>query len=201
MTASLVPPRDTALTEANGGARRARGSRVRSSVTGAVVGWFALATALGVVAGCSAPAASPSPTAVPTSVIASPAISSPTASGTPVATGGPSAPAGTTSTDWGEIRDALPAGFPLPPGAEPADLPDGPFSGTYTTSTPAARAADAVRTGLIAAGYTGIETSANEAGEITIDATGPAAGCRVRVTVRPLGALTAVEVLYGAACP
>ncbi len=200
MTASGSPPRVTARTAASC-ARRVRAWRVRASGAGAVVAGLVLVTALSAVTGCSAPAASPSPTAVPTSVIASPAISSPTAGGTPVATSGPSASAGTTSTDWGEIRDAVPAGFPLPPGAEPADLPDGPFSGTYTTSTPAAGAADAVRAGLIAAGYTNVGSSGTETGEIAIDATGAVAGCRVRVTVRPLGALTAVEVLYGAACP
>jgi hypothetical protein len=152
-------------------------------------------------AGCAAAGTSPTPTAVPTSVVGSPAVSS-------VAPSAPSAPtpaspsAGTTQTDWGEIRDALPAAFPLPPGAEPSDLPDGPYSGAFTTTTPAAGVATAVEAGLRDAGWTGVTVSGpTEAGEVTIDATGATAGCRARVSVRPLGGLAAIVVLYGAACP
>ena len=103
---------------------------------------------------------------------------------------------------WGEIWDALPASFPLPAGASPADLPEGPFSGTYTTSAAAAATADAIVSGLAARGYRPVDRSGpTEAGGVTIDATGSAAGCRVRVNVVPLGGLTAIEVLYGTACP
>jgi hypothetical protein len=107
-----------------------------------------------------------------------------------------------TITDWGTIRDAVPAGFPLPPGAEPADLPEGPYSGAFTVATPAAAAATGLEAALRDAGWTDVTASGpTEAGEVTIDATGSPDGCRARVSVRPLGGLTAVVVLYGAACP
>ena len=163
---------------------------------------FAAAVASAVaVAACTAAGTSPSPTAVATSGVGSPAVST-VAPSLQSTSAGSTASAGTTRTDWDEIRDALPAGFPLPPGAEPADLPEGPYSGAFTTATPTAGAATAVEAGLRDAGWAGITVSGpTEAGEVTIDATGVTAGCRARVTVRPLGGLTAIVVLYGAACP
>ena len=160
-----------------------------------------LAVALALAA-CTAAGSSPSPTAVATSVIGSPAVS--TAAPATGASGSASASpaAGTTQTDWGEIRDVVPAGFPIPAGAEPADLPQGPYSGAWTTSASAAQTAAAVRAGLLEAGWGGVGASGpTEAGEVTIDAAGPTPGCRVRVSVGPLGGLTAIVVLYGASCP
>ena len=173
-----------------------RGRDSRVLVVGAVL--LAVAAA---IAGCTAAGTSPSPTAVATSVVGSPAVSS-VAPSAPSASTPATPPAGTTQTDWGEIRDALPVAFPLPPGAEPADLPEGPYSGAFTMTTPAAGAATAVEAGLRDAGWTDVTISGpTEAGEVTIDATGATAGCRARVSVRPLGGLTAIVVLYGAACP
>jgi hypothetical protein len=173
---------------------RRRASRVL------VIGAVPLAVAAA-FAGCAAAGTSSSPTAVPTSVVGSPAVSS-VAPDAPSASTPASPSAGTTQTDWGEIRDALPAAFPLPPGAEPSDLPEGPYSGAFTTTTPAAGAATAVEAGLRDAGWTDVTISGpTEAGEVTIDGTGAAAGCRARVSIRPLGGLTAIVVLYGAACP
>jgi hypothetical protein len=173
---------------------RRRDSRVL--VVGAVLSAVAAA-----IAGCAAAGTSPSPTAVATSVVGSPAVSS-VAPSTPSASTPATPSAGTTQTDWGEIRDALPVAFPLPPGAEPADLPEGPNSGAFTTETPAAGAATAVEAGLRDAGWADVTASGpTEAGEVTIEASGAAAGCRVRVSVRPFGGLTAIVVLYGASCP
>jgi hypothetical protein len=40
-----------------------------------------------------------------------------------------------------------------------------------------------------------------EDGSYVLDSTGPAPGCRVQVSIAPLGGLTTVTVLYGAGCP
>ena len=40
-----------------------------------------------------------------------------------------------------------------------------------------------------------------EDGSYVLDSTGSAPGCRVQVSVAPLGGLTTVTVRYGAACP
>jgi hypothetical protein len=155
------------------------------------------------VAACTA-AATPAPTAPPTGAIATPVVATPApASLGPAASVAPSpSPTGTTSTDFGAIRDAVPPSFPLPPDLQPADLPDGAFSGTYSTPTASGAVATAIAAGLQAEGWTAVTTSGpTEAGEVTIDATGTAAGCRSRVTVGPLGGLTMVKVLYGATCP
>jgi hypothetical protein len=170
-------------------------------VTGRLRASGLLLAAAVAVAGCTGAGATPSPTAVPTSVVGPPAVSTAAPTSPPASV--PASPsAGTTQTDWGEIRDALPAGFPLPPGAEPSDLAEGPYSGAFTTTTPAAGAAAAIEAGLRDAGWIDVNSSGpTEAGEVTIDAIGAAAGCRARVSVRPLGGLTAIVVLYGAACP
>jgi len=162
---------------------------------------IACVVALGVAA-CSASGASPSPTPEPTAVIASPAVATPGPSGAASASATPSASASRTATAWGEIWDAVPAAFLLPAGASAADLPDGPFSGTFTTAAPAAATASAIADGLRAGDYPTVNAgSPAEDGSVTVDATGTAAGCRVQVTVKPLGGLTAIEVLYGSACP
>jgi hypothetical protein len=152
-------------------------------------------------AACTASGASPSPTPEPTAAIASPAIATPGASVAP-SSAAPSTPASRTATAWGEIWDAVPAAFPVPAGASAADLPDGPFSGTFTTAAPVAATASAIADGLRVGGYLTVNAgSPAEDGSVTIDATGAAAGCRVQVTVKPLGGLTAIEVLYGSGCP
>jgi hypothetical protein len=43
--------------------------------------------------------------------------------------------------------------------------------------------------------------SALEDGSYVLDATGSAPGCKVQVTIKPLGDKTFVTILYGAACP
>jgi len=162
----------------------------------AVVAAMALATLVG---GCVGSGSSPSSTAEPTAVVGSPAVATPAGGGSNAAPGG--TPTRTT-TEWGEIWDAVPPSFPLPSDAKPAELPDGPFSGSYTTSIASATVADAMATTLRGGGYgTVTVTGPMEAGAMTIDATGAEAGCRVRATVRALGALTAIEILYGSACP
>ena len=155
-----------------------------------------------VLAGCMAGGASPSPTVEPTAVIASPVVATPASGGSGAPSGAPAAAPTRTTTEWGEIWDAVPSSFPVPPDATRADLPDGPFSGTYTTATASAAVTDAMATALRGGGYSTVTvTGPMEGGAVTIEADGAAAGCRVRATVRPLGALTAIEILYGSACP
>jgi hypothetical protein len=164
--------------------------------TGVRVVALALVVALTAVA-CNASGASPTPTPEPTAEVGSPIVGTPGASAAV-----PAATTGRTSTGWGEIWDAVPGAFPLPAGASAADLADGPFSGTYTTSSAAAPTADAIAAGLRAGGYGAVDAgSPAENGSVTIDAAGSAAACRVRVSVRPLGGLTAIEILYGSGCP
>ncbi|MEI8333798.1 MAG: hypothetical protein WCH74_08080 [Chloroflexota bacterium] len=160
------------------------------------------AASLLALAGCVGGGASPSPTVEPTAVIASPLVATPVAGGSSAPSATPAATPARTTTDWGEIWDALPPAFPVPPDAQPADLAEGPFSGTYTTATASAAVADAMATALRGGGYSAVTvTGPMEGGTVTIEATGAGAGCRVRATVRPLGGLTAIEVLYGSACP
>ncbi len=154
------------------------------------------------LAGCAVGGASPSPTVEPTAVIASPVVATPAQGGSGAPSDAPAATPTRTTTEWGEIWDAVPSSFPVPSDATPADLPDGPFSGTYTTSTTSAQVADTMATALRGGGYSTVAvTGPMEGGAVTIEADGTAAGCRVRATVRPLGALTAIEILYGSACP
>lgn len=158
-----------------------------------------------VLSACTSAAATPAPTAAPTAAIATPVVATPAPTVAPSPTEAAAAsgsPAGTTPTDFGAIRDAVPPSFPLPPDLQAADLPDGAFSGTYTTPTASGAVATAIAAGLEFTGWTAVTTSGpTEAGEVTIDATGPGTGCRTRVTVGTLGGLTVVKVLYGATCP
>ena len=74
--------------------------------------WFGVAASI-VVGACSptAPAPSPSPTSV-ASAEPSPASSN---------AASPEPEVGQTDTDWGRIWDAVPADFPIYPGATPAE--------------------------------------------------------------------------------
>jgi hypothetical protein len=169
-----------------------------SASTGARAAALACAVVLAAAA-CTASGASPSPAPEATAVVALPVVATPGASAAAPPT---NAAAGRTTTGWGEIWDAVPATFPLPAGVSAADLPDGPFSGTFTASAAAAATASAIADGLRAGGYPTVDAGAPaEDGSVTIDASGSAAGCRVQVSVRPLGGLTAIEILYGSGCP
>jgi hypothetical protein len=122
-----------------------------------------------------------------------------TPSGTPT-----SAPAaGQSDTDWGRIWDAVPVGFPVFPGAAPADDAGGePTSGRFAVEggDPLAIATwlqDALEVATFSTlGFNG----PGEDGGYVIDSTG-AGDCRIQTTVTPLGDTTFVSVLYGAECP
>ena len=165
----------------------------------------ALAAAAAMLAGCTTAGSTPSPTAVPTGAISMPIVATPSPAASPspsVAAAASASPAGSTPTDFGAIRDSVPPSFPLPPDLQAADLPDGAYSGTYTTPTAPGAVSSAISAGLEFMGWKDVITSGpTEAGEVTIDASGASAGCRTRVTVGTLGGLTVVKVLYGATCP
>jgi hypothetical protein len=112
--------------------------------------------------------------------------------------------AGQTETDWGRIWDSLPAGFPSYPGAAPAEAAaTGPASAVLAVHGVEAKTiADWMRSKLEQATYrTGALSGPLEDGSFVLDSTGPAPGCRVQVSIAPLGGLTTVTVRYGAGCP
>jgi hypothetical protein len=165
-----------------------------------------------VLAACGG-GATPSPSAATSdpSVTAAPATPSATASApTPTDIPGgsdrtPGPEPGTIETSWGTAWETLPDGFPLPPGltpAEPGDPAEEPSSGAFVVERAVDDVAEQARAALDGAGYS-IEALGGPAedGSLVIDAVGQDPACRIRVTVRPLGGLTLVSVLFGAACP
>jgi hypothetical protein len=149
-------------------------------------------------------AATPTPTTAPSATAGTPTPPAPTT----VPGGSDRTPApspGTFETAWGEAWDALPAGFPVPAGAAPADPGDptaGPVSGAFVVDLSAEDAVAAQQAGLAAAGYsTEALSGPSEDGALVIDSIGQDPACRVQTIVRPLGGTTMMTVLYGAACP
>jgi hypothetical protein len=147
---------------------------------------------------CGQPAPSPS---APPSAAATPAASEPASAAPSPSSAAPAV--GQTDTDRGRIWDALPAGFPRYPGSTPADdaSPE-PASGRFAVAggDPAAIATwmqDALE---IATFSTLGLNGPMEDGGYVIDSTGEG-DCRIQTTVTPLGDVTFITVLYGAACP
>ena len=138
-----------------------------------------------------------------------------TASGaTPVQSTAPSSAASTapgggtatgqTDTEWGRIWDTLPSRFPAIPGARPSEeAATGPASATFVIAGDVSRqVAAALVTLLAGAGFpTEGPGTPLESGAYVLEATGPTAGCKLQVTVGPMGGETLVTILYGADCP
>ncbi len=179
----------------------ARPSRDR---TATLVALGTLAVALAalalVLAACGGRSGSPSPAA--SSATAGSAM--PTATRVPGSASGPARPSASpdqTDTAWGRIWDALPPGFPTPPGASATELPEGAASGTFAVPLSARDAATWYRAGLERAGYGTLALSGPlEDGSFVIDSGGDE-GCRVETTLAPRGTLTIATILFGAACP
>lgn len=139
-----------------------------------------------------------------------PPSTTPRVSASPAASAGPSVQASTgpaagqTDTAWGRIWDSLPAGFPAIPGSTPSEeAATGPASATLAVEGVDAKTiATTLKTQLEAAGFTteGLNGPAEDGGYV-LESTGTPAGCQVQATVSPLGGLTLVTILYGAACP
>lgn len=119
------------------------------------------------------------------------------------ASGAPSgAPAGVTETDWGQIREALPPGFPLYPGSTPTQTGGGLASAVLEVPGDVTAVTTWLQGALEGAGFSTLSLSGPfEDGAMEIESVGPTTQCRVRTTIAPLGGSTVVTVLYGAVCP
>jgi hypothetical protein len=136
---------------------------------------------------------SSAPSATPSAEASSPSSG---ASATP--------PPGQTDTDWGRIWDTVPFGFPVYPGATPAEEAEtGPASAIFALEGADAKTiATWMQTELERATYrTEALNGPLEDGSFVLDSIGSAPDCRVEVAVAPLGGLVTVTVRYGAACP
>lgn len=158
-----------------------------------------LLAAAGLLAACVGAA---SPTTAPTASGSGPDASTPAR--TPGATTpGPDA-ATIVAVAWGRIWDRVPASFPLPSDAEPAqpaDPVEGPSSGAFATGLSVDEATQHIEAALTATGWSIEGTTSGEDGSRDISAVGAGTGCRSLVVVRPLGSLHFVTVYYGAGCP
>jgi hypothetical protein len=109
-----------------------------------------------------------------------------------------------TDTAWGRIWDTLPPSFPSIPGARPSEeAATGAASANLVIEGNVARlVAAALVTQLATAGFptSGVGTPLED-GSYTLEATGSAPGCKVQLTIKPMGGETFVTILYGAACP
>jgi hypothetical protein len=160
---------------------------------------FLLLTLIGLSAVACGPAvsASPSTSAAPSSASSSAPVES-TDAATPS-----SAAAGQSDTAWGRIWDAVPADFPVLPGAAPADDATGePASARFSIAggDPLAIAQwlqDALETATFS---TDAMNGPGEDGGYVIDSVGDG-DCRIQTRIAPLGDMTFVTVLYGADCP
>lgn len=110
---------------------------------------------------------------------------------------------GQTDTEWGRIWDDVPAGFPRFPGSSPADdaSPD-PASSHYVVADGDPQAmATWLQAALETATYSTEALSGPlEDGSFVLDSVG-GGECRIETRIAPLGGMTFVTVLYGAACP
>jgi hypothetical protein len=175
----------------------------------------AAAITAALVAACAAPAPTPAstparsasavavrtatPTAAPTAVLTP--VPQPSTSPTEPAAPTDAPGGGTTKTDWGTILDHVPEGFPVFPGAEPAELPDGPNSGAWSATGDVDAVATWYRTKLEELGFTTKDLSSPlEDGSRVLDTVSDLPECRIQTTFRPADGSTMIVVLYGAGC-
>ena len=169
-----------------------RSSRL-SALFGLLIGIAILVAACGQTTGSPDGTGSQTPSAEPSAV------------GSEQPTTGPSgsAAAGQTDTEWGRIWDAIPANFPVIPGAEPApESGIGPASAVLAVQTvQAAGVADWFQDQLeIEQFSTEALSGPLEDGSYVLDSVGEGE-CRIQTTVIPQGGVTTIVILYGAACP
>jgi len=108
---------------------------------------------------------------------------------------------GTTVTDWGTILDAAPKTFPVFPGAEPAELPEGPNSGAWSVGADVEAVATWYRNRLKSDGFNIDNLSSPlEDGSRVLDVTTDLPECRIQATFRPQNGSTMIVLLYGAGC-
>jgi hypothetical protein len=161
-------------------------------------------------AACGGSAASSTPARGPTAAPATaPAAGTPTALPEPTEVpGGASVTPDplpddttTTETEWGTILDAVPATFPVLPGAEPVESPDEPVSAAWITDTSIDEAATWYRDALEAQGLNTMGLSDPlEDGSRVLDTVADIPECRIQTTFRPAGESTMITVRYAAGC-
>ena len=168
-----------------------------------------------IVAACGGPSpsatrASPattSPTAVPTPTLTE--VPPPTV--VPVPSSGPATdppeptqPPGRGTTDvplWGTILDIVPDGFPVIPGAKPAEGLNEPASGWWLAETSMDEVASWYERTLREQGFTIDDLSSPlEDGSRVLDVSTDLPECRLQLAFRPVDGSTIIRVLYGAGC-
>ncbi len=106
-----------------------------------------------------------------------------------------------TDTSWGRIWDALPSDFPLPAEFQPAETGGGPASATMDVPGSVTATVAFLQSELEVAGFRTESLSGPlEDGSQVLESFGEGA-CLIRSSVAPLGGVTILTVLYGAACP
>ena len=163
---------------------------------GAIV--VATLLASGAVAGCSTPATPSRLPATPSPAATAGGSAGPSAGpGESGSTGLPSQ----SETAFGTIWNDIPAGFPTPSGAEPAEAESGPTSATFLAPTPTAGVRAIAEFYRTAFGLAGFGTNVNdvEDGSFMLSAKGDD-GCDVVVLLAPRGGETLVSVFYLDTC-
>jgi hypothetical protein len=108
---------------------------------------------------------------------------------------------GVTDTPWGAILDAVPADWPVFPGAEPTDPFEGPASGAWFAPDEVDPVAGWYRDTLSDMGFTIDNLSSPlEDGSRILDIVTDLPECRIQATFRPAEGSTMITVLYGAGC-
>jgi hypothetical protein len=182
----------------------------RSSASLVTVLLVGVLAACGGTAASAVPAASATPatasTARPTPVLTEgppptlvPVPSSSTATDPPEPTQPPGG--GATDTGWGAILDVVPDGFPVIPGAKPAEGLDEPASGWWLAGASVDEVAIWYQEALAELGFTvGDLSSALEDGSRVLDVASDLPECRLQLAFRPANGSTIIKVLYGAGC-
>lgn len=147
----------------------------------------------------------PGPTSSPTPSSPAPSVEPSSPMGPTPVPGGSTTPSpgpvSTTSTEWGVILDAVPADFPVFPGAGATEPIDGPASAAFVAPAGPAEVSEWYQAALEQAGYSTVAMSGPfEDGSLVIESLGPSSDCRVETTIRPLSGTTLVLVMYGAGC-
>ena len=108
---------------------------------------------------------------------------------------------GTTDTEWGAILDVVPDGFPVIPGARPAEGLDEPASGWWLAEAGVDEVASWYQGALAELGFTvGDLSSPLEDGSRVLDVSSDLPECRLQLAFRPADGSTIIRVLYGAGC-
>jgi hypothetical protein len=182
----------------------------RSSASLVTVLLVGVLAACGGTAASAVPAASATPatasTARPTPVLTEgppptvvPVPSSSTATDPPEPTQPPGG--STTDTGWGAILDVVPDGFPVIPGAKPAEGLDEPASGWWLAGASVDEVACWYQGALAEVGFTvGDLSSPLEDGSRVLDVSSDLPECRLQLAFRPADGSTIIKVLYGAGC-